>query len=220
MCRPRARRVRFLRVFLVFLTALGASLSAFNGSSGGGAAVSAASTLPPGFYEETVATATAYQTTAFVLVPDGRILIAEKPGVVRVYKDGALLPTPLLDIRNRVNQYSDRGLLGLALDPDFATGSPYLYLIYTYEQVQDADPANDNARKTAHISRFTVSGDTAEPASEQVLVGKVTPQSGSCNDVPGADCLPSDGYSHSVGTLKFATDKSLFATIGDSGDYN
>ena len=220
MRRPLDRRVRFFRVLLVFLATLSTALPAFNGSFGSGPSVAAASTLPTGFYEEAVATATAYQTTAFVFVPDGRILIAEKPGVIRVYKDGALLPTPLLDIRGRVNQYSDRGLLGLALDPDFATGSPYLYLTYTYEQLQDADPSNDNARKTAHISRFTVSGDTADPASEQVLVGKVTPPSGSCNDAPLADCLPSDGYSHSIGTLKFAPDGSLFATIGESADYN
>jgi len=220
MRRPSDRRVRSLRVLAVFLAGLSAFLLAFNGSLGPVPAAAAASTLPPGFYEESIATATAYQTTAFVFAPDGRILIAEKPGLVRVYKGGALLPTPLLDIRERVNQYSDRGLLGLALDPNFATGSPYLYLTYTYEQIRDNDANNDNARKTAHISRFTVTGDTADPASEQVLVGKVTPASGSCNDDPLADCLPSDGYSHSIGTLKFAPDGSLFATIGESADYN
>jgi len=220
MRRPAVSWKRSLRTLVVLCTGLTLLSSLTNATRGSVPAVAAASTLPSGFYEEAVATATAYQTTDFVFAPDGRILIAEKPGVIRVYKDGALLPIPLLDIRERVNQYSDRGLLGLALDPDFATGSPYLYLTYTYEQLQDADPSNDNARKTAHISRFTVSGDTADPASERVLVGKVTPPSGSCNDAPLADCLPSDGYSHSIGTLKFAPDGSLFATIGESADYN
>ena len=220
MRRPVVSRIRFLRTLVLLCTGLTILTSVTNTTRGLLPAIAAASSLPSGFYEETVTTATAYQATDFVFAPDGRILIAEKPGIIRVYKNGALLPTPLLDIRERVNQYSDRGLLGLALDPNFASGSPYLYLTYTYEQVQDADPSNDNARKTAHISRFTVSGDTADPASEQVLVGKVTPLSGSCNDVPLADCLPSDGYSHSIGTLKFAPDGSLFATIGDSGDYN
>ena len=176
-----------------------------------------AANLPAGFYEETILTATAYQTTAFVFVSDGRILIAEKAGLVRVYKNGVLLTTPLLDIRARVNQYEDRGLLGLAIDPAFATGSPYIYLAYTYEH--DSATAG-NARKTAHVSRFTVAGDTADPASEQIILGKVTPPSGTCNDVPNADCLPSDGTSHSVGNLKFAPDGSLFVNSGDSGDYN
>ena len=202
------------RTLLLVLSCLLVLPTGLAGLSGRPAGVEAA-TLPAGFYEETLATATAYQTTAFAFLPDGRILIAEKPGIIRVYKDGALLATPMLDIQNRVNQFEDRGLLGLAVDPGFASGSPYIYLTYTYEHLGDSfsrDP------RTVHISRFTVSGDTAN--SEQVILGTVTPPSVSCNEVPDQDCIPSDGTSHSGGNLKFAPDGTLFATIGDGSDYN
>ena len=129
-----------------------------------------------------------------------------------------MLHTPLLDIRERVNQYGDRGLLGLAVDPDFAAGAPYIYLAYTYEHIRDDNPSNDNARKTARISRFTVTGDVADPNSEKIILGNVTPVSGTCNDDPLADCVPSDSPFHSVGNIKFAPDGSLFVTVGDSGD--
>ena len=190
------------------------------GDLGRPAAVGAASNLPPGFSEEKVTTAMAYQATVFAFVPDGRILIAEKPGIIRVYKGGAIVPTPFLDITGRVNQYVDRGLLGLAIDPDFASGKPYIYVAYTYDPVPDLARRNNDGRKTAHVSRFTVSGDAADPASERILLGTVTPPSGSCNDAPiNTDCLPSDGLSHTIGSIKFASDGSLFLSIGESGDF-
>ena len=51
--------------------------------------VASAAALPTGFYEETVTTASAYRLTAFAFLADGRIPIAAKPGVVRVYQNGS-----------------------------------------------------------------------------------------------------------------------------------
>ncbi len=215
---PSSRRPCRVSPFLLALLLLLAPTLRY--TVGGVPGAQAAPILPPGFYEEAVASATPYQTTAFAFLPDGRILITEKSGIVRVQKNGLLLPIPLLDIRDRINQYEDRGLLGIAIDPAFATGSPYIYLSYTYEHIQDADWTNDNAPKTARVSRFTVAGDVANPGSEQVILGRVTPASGSCNSAPLADCLPSDGSSHSIGNLKFAPDGSLFVNIGDGANYN
>ena len=79
--------------------------------------VGSAAALPTGFYEETVTAASAYRMTAFAFLADGRIPIAAKPGVMRVYRNGALLVVPLLDIHERVNQYEDPSLLGIAVDP-------------------------------------------------------------------------------------------------------
>lgn len=177
----------------------------------------AAADVPAGFYDEFIAAATPYQTTAFAFLPDGRILIAEKAGRIKVYKNGVLLPTPMLDIHTRVNQYEDRGLLGLAVDPDFANGMPHIYITYTYDHAPSTDPALDKASRTVRISRFTVTGDVA--ANEEILLGTVTPSTGMCNDVPLQDCIPSDGTSHSGGGLRFAADGTLFATIGDGSEY-
>ncbi|WP_223758339.1 PQQ-dependent sugar dehydrogenase [Myxococcus sp. RHSTA-1-4] len=150
----------------------------------------------------------AYPTT-FAALPDGRLLIAEKAGVVRLFKNGVLQPTPFIDIRDRVNGHHDRGLLGLAVDPAFATNG-FVYLLYTYDE--DAD--DDTGPKTARLARYTAAGDTASPSSERVLLGTVV--GSTCNDFPrGADCIPSESPSHTVGNVRFARDGTLFVSIGD-----
>lgn len=169
--------------------------------------------LPPGFARETVVSGLNLPTT-FVYLPDGRILIAEKDGVVRLSSHGALQSTPFLDIRDRVNPLNDRGLLGIAADPDFATNG-YIYLLYTYED----NASNPNGPKTGRLARYTAVGNTASPSTEFVLLG--TQVGSSCHNFPaGADCIPSDSLSHSTGTLKFAPDGTLFLTLGDGSSYD
>jgi len=68
--------------------------------------------------------------------------------VVRLFKDGALQPAPFIDLRERVNTLFDRGLLGLAVDPAFATNG-YVYLLYTY----DDDAEDDIGPKTSRLAR-------------------------------------------------------------------
>jgi glucose/arabinose dehydrogenase len=174
---------------------------------------SAWATLPGGFTQEVIASGLDVATVIAPL-PDGRILIAEKAGVVRVYKNGVVLGTPLLDIRERVNNHHDRGLLGMAVDPDFARNG-FFYLLYVYEN----DPNDPSGPKTGRLARYTAVGDVASPSSEQVLLGTAVGRS--CKDFPaGADCIPADSPSHSVGNLKFAPDGSLFASLGDAAHWN
>ena len=169
-------------------------------------------TYPSGFGDVVVASSLDF-ATSFAFFPDGRIAIAEKSGVVRIVKNGELLSTPLIDISDRVNDYWDRGLLSIVVDPDFAS-HPHLYLVYAYE-----NDANDfSGPKTSRLTRVTVSGDTADPDTEVVLLGKKGGRS--CHDFPaGSDCIPADGPSHSVGGLKFAG-KTIFLTVGDAADFN
>ncbi|MGH2354679.1 MAG: PQQ-dependent sugar dehydrogenase, partial [Chloroflexota bacterium] len=76
-----------------------------------------------------------------------------------------------------------------------------------------------NATKTGRLARYTAVGDTASPTSEVVILGSVV--GSSCNNFPeGADCIPSDSPSHSVGNVKFAPDGSLFVTLGDGAHFN
>ncbi len=156
------------------------------------------------------------QPTNFAFLPDGRILFTEQTGLIRIFKNGAILPTPFLDMRSRVNSIWDRGLLGLAVDPNFATNG-YVYLSYTYEH----DPLDASGPKTAQVIRVTAQGDTASLSSELVLVGTVVGGTGSCNDFPqGADCIPSDYWSHSVGGIRFASDGNLFVSLGEGANFN
>ncbi|WP_343073359.1 PQQ-dependent sugar dehydrogenase [Pyxidicoccus fallax] len=152
--------------------------------------------------------------TAFAALPDGSLLIAEKAGVVRLFKHGVLQSTPFIDLRERVNSHHDRGLLGLTVDPGYASNG-FVYLLYTY----DDDATDDTGPKTARLSRYTAAGDTASPASEYVLLGTVV--GSSCNHFPpGTDCIPSDSASHSVGSVRFAGDGTLFVSLGDGARYD
>lgn len=165
--------------------------------------------LPDGFTREVVVSGLNLPT-AFAHLPDGRFLIAEKRGMVWLYSEGDPQPTPFLDIQDRVNNFHDRGLLGITVDPAFSTNG-YVYLLYIYEN----DASNRSGTKTGRLARYTAVGDTASPASEFVVLGKMV--GASCRLFPaGADCIPADSPSHSVGNLKFASDGTLFVTLGDA----
>jgi glucose/arabinose dehydrogenase len=178
--------------------------------------------LPPGFVQVPLFSGLNFPTS-FAILPDGRILVTEKGGLVWMYKDGTLLATPVLDLRSQVNDYYERGLIEVAVDPDFETNR-YIYLYYTNEPDPNADPQSDayKAPKTNRLARYTVQGDVALTTTKKILLGTITGSAGatSCNDYPaGSDCLPADGPSHMGGTIKFAPDGSLFLSTGDASDF-
>ena len=88
--------------------------------------------LLPGF-QETVAFTGVTQPTSVRFSPDGRVFVAEKSGLIKVFDGlGDTTPTIFADLRTKVHNYWDRGLLGLALDPDFPA-KPFVYVLYTYD---------------------------------------------------------------------------------------
>ena len=185
---------------------------------GVGASLAHAQTFTdPGFSTEIVTTLPPYDAVGMTFAPDGRIFVWQKTGLVRIFKNGVLLTTPFVDIRSRVNSYGDRGLLGLALDPGFSTNG-YVYLLYAYES--GSNP-NNTAARTARLTRVTASPsntDVALSGSEVVLLGSLGNKPCS-RYAAGSDCIPSDGDSHSIGTLRFAPDGKLFVGIGDGAGY-
>ena len=80
--------------------------------------------------------------------PDGRVFVTEQQGRVRVIKDGQLLPEPFVTLD--VSSSGERGVLGIELDPDFATNG-YVYVFNTAKA-----PYLHN-----QVSRFTTVGDVA-----------------------------------------------------------
>ncbi|MEQ8673833.1 MAG: PQQ-dependent sugar dehydrogenase [Aggregatilineales bacterium] len=135
----------------------------------------------------------------------GRLFIVDQIGVIHVITgEGELLETPLLDITDRLvgiaGRYDERGLLGMALHPDFANNGR-LFVNYS-APLQDGAPEDWN--HTTHISEFTVSADDSNqvnPGSERVLLRVNQPQS-----------------NHNGGDIEFGPDGYLYIPLGDGGN--
>ena len=92
-----------------------------------------AATLPAGF-QETVVFSGLTNPTVVRFASDGRVFVAEKSGLIKVF-DSLLDPTPTTSsptCSTNVHNFWDRGLLGLALHPNFPA-TPYVYVLYTYD---------------------------------------------------------------------------------------
>ena len=171
--------------------------------------------LPIGFQSVTLVTGL-NRPIAVSAVPDGRLFVAEKQGILRVVgANGQLVAAPVLDLRNRVNSFEDRGFLGLAADSAFASNH-YLYLLYTYE-LNTASP-DSSAPMVSRLTRIVVNPDNSVSGSETVLLGSVA--TGPCGTPSNTnDCIPSDGTSHSIGTVRADADGTLWVGSGDAASY-
>jgi glucose/arabinose dehydrogenase len=143
--------------------------------------------LLPGFQEDLIVYGL-NRPVAAEYASDGRLFILEKGGAIRVFKNGALLPKPLLKVP--VNDIIERGLLGLALDPDFSNNQ----YIYVYRTTSANEPKN-------RVERYTVNGDVASRKSRKILLSGIR----------------SDNGMHNAGGLQFGPDGKLYVSIGDGG---
>src|SRR3977135_3531719 len=116
-----------------------------------------AATLPAGFAETQFGSNVGASPTAMAFAPDGRLFVCLQGGQVRVIKNGTLLAPPFVSIP--VTSSGERGLLGVAFDPNFSSNQ-FVYFYYT----TSTSPVHNR------ISRFTASGDVAVSNSESVLV--------------------------------------------------
>src|SRR5262249_22127435 len=92
-----------------------------------------------------------------------RLFIVERTGTIRIVKNGALLPTPFLDIHTLVTCCDERGLLSVAFHPSYAANG-YFYVYYDNNIVSPGDIT---------IARYSVSAgdpDVADPASAEILL--------------------------------------------------
>ena len=184
-------------------------------------------TLPSGFTDEILASGLNHPS-ALAFSSTGRVFVAEQRGVVKTWPDYAALvadqaPTVAVDLQSQVDNFWDRGLLGLAIDPDWPA-QPYIYVLYTYDAVpggsaprwSDACPGpaavppgpgstTDGCVVTGRLDRIQMNTTTgiATGSSAHLITDW-------CQQFP----------SHSIGTLAFGADKMLYAGAGDGASFN
>lgn len=151
-----------------------------------------AQTFPTNFTQVAVASGLNAPTVAMA-APDGRIFVALQGGSLRVVKNGTLLPTPFIQLT--VNSSGERGLLGIAFDPDFITNQ-YVYLYYTV-------PTSGTVAVHNRISRFTANGDVAVAGSETIIL-ELNPLSAATN--------------HNGGSILFGPDQKLYVGVGENAN--
>jgi glucose/arabinose dehydrogenase len=148
-----------------------------------------AATVPSGF-TDTVIASNLPNATAMAIAPDGRIFVCLQDGNLLVVKNGVLLRAPFLTIP--VDPSGERGLLGVAFDPNFASNN-FIYLYYTA-----TTPTVHN-----RVSRFTANGDVAVNGSETVLLD--------------LDNL-SSASNHNGGAMHFGPDGKLYIAVGENAN--
>ena len=186
-------------------------------------AQAALAALPPGFQESIVFSGLDHPT-AVRFSTDGRVFIAEKSGLIKVF-DSLTDTTPTLFANLNVNVYNfwDRGLLGLELHPNFPA-TPYVYVLYTYDhELGSAQPA----------PRWGTPGVLSDPcptppgptADGCVMSGRLSRLQAAGNVMTGTEQVLIEDWcqqypSHSIGALAFGTDGALYVSGGDGASFN
>ncbi len=180
-----------------------------------GSRPAAASTLPTGFRDSVVLSGLV-NPTVLQFAPDGRIFVGQKNGVIKVFQSLTdTSPVTFADLSSKVDDYWDRGLLGMALPPNFPT-DPHVYVLYAYDAPiggtaptwndgcpTPPGPTTDGCLVSGRVSRLQISGNVMT-GTEQVLINDW------CQQFP----------SHSIGTLLFGRDGYLYVTGGDGASFN
>jgi glucose/arabinose dehydrogenase len=214
-----ARRGRILPIALSTALMLG-SLAAMMAAT---APPAHAATLPAGFQESVVFSGLT-NPTAVRFAPDGRVFVAEKRGVIKVF-DSLTDTTPdvFADLNVNVYNFWDRGLLGMALAPNFPT-NPYVYVLYTYDHMLGS---------TAPAPRWGTPGVYSDPCPTPpgatgdgcVVSGRLSRLQAAGNVMTGAEQVLIEDWcqqypSHSIGAVEFGPDGNLYASGGDGASFN
>jgi glucose/arabinose dehydrogenase len=215
-------RVRLLCAFacLVALLALAPAARAASGPQGPFGAVenglpavplaAAAAAVPSGFQESVVWSGLNFPM-AVRFAPDGRVFVAEKNGTIKVF-DSVSDPTASVyaDLSPKVHDFWDRGLLGLALDPQFGSGRPFVYALYTHDAAIGG---------TAPRWGDTCPTPPGPQADGCVVSGRLSKLSGGSEQVLLEDWCQQYA-SHSIGTVAFGADGALYVGAGDGASFD
>jgi glucose/arabinose dehydrogenase len=152
-----------------------------------------AATLPPNFARSQVVGGLVNPTT-MEFAPDGRLFVAEQRGTLRVVKAGGTLAT-FLNISGRVDSAGERGLLGVAFDPNFSNNH-YVYLYFTHMATSTTLAHN-------RVIRVTANGNRVREGSEKLILR--------LNNLSSAT-------NHNGGAIHFGRDGKLYVGVGDNAN--
>ncbi|MFI5845306.1 PA14 domain-containing protein [Catenuloplanes sp. NPDC051500] len=124
--------------------------------------------------------------TGFEIAPDGRIFVLERAGTVKIVKNGLLLPTPFADLPSEPS--GDRGLIGIAFDPEFGVTNHYVYFYYTGLDLRN------------RLVRFNASGDVGTEGPFTIFHTQSLSQ-----------------QLHVGGSIRFGPDGKMYFAVGDNG---
>ena len=174
---------------------------------------SGASAIVPAGFQETTAFSGLVNPTSVRFAADGRVFVAEKRGRVLQY-DSLSDPTPTVyaDLSTAVHDFWDRGLLGMALDPDFTNGRPYIYVLYTYNK----DPSNPTVPRWGDNCP-TPPGATGDGC---VVSGRLSRLGPGGVETPLITDWCQQYPSHSIGDLVFGPGRALYVSAGDGASFN
>jgi glucose/arabinose dehydrogenase len=137
-----------------------------------------------------------------VTPPDGsgRLFVLDQPGQIRIIQGDHLLPEPFLDLTSTVvpldPAYDERGLLGLAFDPGFATNG----WLFVYRGVRSTKAGDDHLDRLSEFRVDPANPNRVDPATEQVILEFGQPQP-----------------NHNGGAIGFGPDGFLYLGVGDGG---
>jgi len=143
--------------------------------------------------------ASGFASPIFVTSPPGdpRLFVVEKGGLIKIVEDGRVLAMPFLDIRDRVVDHGEQGLLGMAFHPDYATTGRF----FVYYTAIESEAAGPEANVVAQYLVSAADGNLAQADSEERIIEI-------------ADFAPN----HNAGMLAFGKDGYLYFGTGDGGD--
>lgn len=134
--------------------------------------------------------------SSMTFTPDGRILVCELAGKLRVVKNSALLAAEAINVNADIAPSGERGLLGVAVDPDF-DNNKYVYLHYT------VPAGKERTAPFNKVMRYVMNGDILDPASKKTVI--------EFNDLSSAT-------NHNGGALSFGPDGKLYIGVGDNAN--
>ncbi len=180
-------------------------------------------TLPAGF-SESIALSGLTEPTTVRFSPDGRVFVAEKSGLIKVFANlSATTPIIFHDLRTNVHNFWDRGLMGLELHPNFPT-VPSVYVVYTY----DKEPNNPQVPRWGTPDATSDSCPTPPGATTHgcVVSGRLSRLEAAAGSSisTGTESVLVEGWgqqfpSHAMDTVMFGSDGALYVSAGDGASF-